>query len=285
MTTRRHNKRTKQAFSLIEIMVAVTLLAVITIGLLSMFYQTQKAFRLGAGQVDTLEGGRALIELLRRDLQEMYPSHIDHVMNFEAAPSALWRVVMDVPNPGGQKPLLRTNLLHDIAFLTRRGDEWTTVIYRVGHTNQGAGSLLRAVASTNTAFVATASGVQYGPQFEAASVSNLFRTLTTSTSAKYDRIADGIVHFRVFAYDQNGVLYNFPNGAGPEGYQFTNWVPAYVDLEIGILDPKAMTQLASKSNPVVARDFLIGQAHRVQLFTQRIPVRARHAQFDLFTSR
>src|SRR5436309_8858412 len=43
-------------FSLLEMMVAVTLLAIIIVGLLSMFYQTQRAFRQGSTQSDVLEG-------------------------------------------------------------------------------------------------------------------------------------------------------------------------------------------------------------------------------------
>ena len=52
-------------------MVAVSLLAVIIVGLLAMFYQTQRAFRSGIAQVDVLEGGRATLDLISRELQEM----------------------------------------------------------------------------------------------------------------------------------------------------------------------------------------------------------------------
>src|SRR5687768_6209067 len=118
----------ERAFSLIEIMVAVTLLAVITVGLLSMFYHTQKAFRLGAGQVDVLESGRSTLHLLSQDLQEMYPSHVAQVANFEALPIGDARLDMDLP--GGN---YRTNILQDISFISRRGDEWIGVTYRVNH--------------------------------------------------------------------------------------------------------------------------------------------------------
>src|SRR5213593_2982544 len=118
------------AFSLIEIMVAVTLLAVITVGLLSMFYQTQRAFRLGANQVDILESGRATMQLMGQELQEAYPSHIPDVPNFEAAPFGSARLDMYLSTG------LRTNLLQDITFLSRRGDEWIGTTYRVDHNNK-----------------------------------------------------------------------------------------------------------------------------------------------------
>src|SRR5688572_7407791 len=88
-------RRFKQAFSLIEILVAVTLLSVITIGLLAMFYQTQKAFRIGTSQVDVLESGRAAMQLICRDLQQMHTSTMDNVTNFYAEPAvAAQRVIM-----------------------------------------------------------------------------------------------------------------------------------------------------------------------------------------------
>src|SRR5262249_44712767 len=60
-----HSKRRHlHGFSLLEMMVAVTLLLVIIAALLTMFYQTQRAFRLSATQVDVLEAGRAAMELL-----------------------------------------------------------------------------------------------------------------------------------------------------------------------------------------------------------------------------
>src|SRR5712692_6476570 len=59
------------SFSLLEILVAVGILAIIIVGLLAMFYQTQRAFRSGSMQVDMLESGRAINQLLSRELQEL----------------------------------------------------------------------------------------------------------------------------------------------------------------------------------------------------------------------
>ena len=61
----------RRAFSLIEVMVAVSLLSFIIVGLLAMFFQVQRAFRAGTAQADIMEGGRATMGLIVRDLQEM----------------------------------------------------------------------------------------------------------------------------------------------------------------------------------------------------------------------
>ena len=50
-----------------------------------------------------------------------------------------------------------------------------------------------------------------------------------------------------------------------------------------MLDPKALKQFEARTNSAfAARSYLTNHAHRVQLFTQRIPLRARPAQSDQF---
>src|SRR5436190_8356573 len=75
--------RFARAFSVIEMMVAVSLLAVIIVGLLAMFYQVQRAFRAGTAQVDVMEGGRAGMLELTRELQQMSPTYFDGATNFQ----------------------------------------------------------------------------------------------------------------------------------------------------------------------------------------------------------
>ena len=58
------------AFSLVELLLAVSLMSVIVFGLYSMFNETQKALRSNVRQVDVLEAGRAAIELLVSDLEQ-----------------------------------------------------------------------------------------------------------------------------------------------------------------------------------------------------------------------
>src|SRR5258706_1220113 len=70
------------AFSLIEILVTVTLLTVIILGLLAMFNQTQRAFRQGTTQTDVLESGRSAMDLIRRELEQMTPAYLHVTNNF-----------------------------------------------------------------------------------------------------------------------------------------------------------------------------------------------------------
>ena len=55
---------------------------------------------------------------------------------------------------------------------------------------------------------------------------------------------------------------------------FFNAVPAYVDLELGILETRTFERFRSRAdNSAAARDFLQQQAGRVHVFRQRVPVR------------
>src|SRR5712692_6887630 len=72
------------SFSLLEILVAVGILSLIIVGLLAMFYQTQRAFRSGSMQVDVLESGRAINQLLARELQELSAPGLLFAVNLSA---------------------------------------------------------------------------------------------------------------------------------------------------------------------------------------------------------
>jgi len=62
--------RNQRGFSLIEMMVAVSLMLVIVIGLFAMFSQAQRALKMATTQVDVMEPGRATM------LAEFWDHHI-----------------------------------------------------------------------------------------------------------------------------------------------------------------------------------------------------------------
>ena len=66
--------RNSPAFSLIEIMVVVSLLSLIVLALMEVFSSTQRAFRASVTQADVLEGSRAAVDLIASDLRNLTPS-------------------------------------------------------------------------------------------------------------------------------------------------------------------------------------------------------------------
>ena len=64
-----------RAFTLLEILVSVALLSFIVLGLFAMFNQTQRAFRMSMTQSDILEAGRAVMEMMPRELEQATMSY------------------------------------------------------------------------------------------------------------------------------------------------------------------------------------------------------------------
>ena len=70
----RGQKRILSAFSLVEVLIVISLLSFIVLALMNVFSATQTAFRASVTQTDVLEGGRATMGMITADLREMSPS-------------------------------------------------------------------------------------------------------------------------------------------------------------------------------------------------------------------
>ena len=266
MRTRYQSQRS-QGFSLIEILVAVALLAVIMLGLLAMFHQTQRAFRLGSTQVDVAEAGRATMQVLSGELKQMVPSpeapipglYTDNTYNTMLP---LWR-----PDP--TEPL--EAYLKELFFVTRENDQWVARGYFVEAVTPlgGAGTLYQFSTNIST------------------SVSNAFdrafRQFKIAKGETQPRVTDRVVHLNLYAYD----AYGFPwlgNGPGTNQNELdfrTNQLPAFVELELGILEPKTYERFRSRYDGTgpgaqAAIHYLTSRVDQVYLFRQRIPIRNVH---------
>ena len=98
------------------------------------------------------------------------------------------------------------------------------------------------------------------------------------------RIVDGVAHFKLRAYDTNGMWITVNRGnivatnalAGEvQTYAFSsNAVPASVELEIGILEDRAWNRFKSIPNPAAQGNYLVtNTVGSVHLFRQRISIR------------
>lgn len=255
-------------FSLLEIMIAVSLLALIIVGLMAMFFQTQKAFRLGTRQADVLEGGRGLMEMLTRELQEVAGTRDS--INFYAN-SGYMPLIQ--PRSGA----FQTNVLEEYFFITKSNDWWTGIAYlidaRVVKGFGTVGSLYRY--STNS------------PTIPEGAVRNLFITYQDEMdnyekgrSNSFRRVADQVIHLKLSPYNSRGVLYtNYAGLTFPLTYSFTNEftrdpVPAFIDLELGVLEPRAAERFRAIADDAKAYEFITNQVDKVHLFRQRIALRS-----------
>lgn len=263
-------------------MVTVSLLTFIILGLVMMFSQTQRAFVSSMAQVDVLESGRAVTDLLSRELAEMAPTHQPLTTNFLA----------EYDDVSFSKPLLqelplgthnRTNIIQRFFFLSRHNQDWTGVGYYVlpNYDNAGIGALYRFVYTTNGPNVGRLSQI-YWNDLANGRITN--------------RVADGIVHLKLRAFDPYGRLItpffrtndalagitNFWSTILPNemnSYYTSNAVPASIELELGILEKEAFDRFKGLgvADTTVVRDmqrnFLSNRAAQVHIFRQRIPIR------------
>jgi hypothetical protein len=292
-------------FSLIEIMVTVGLLSFIILGLLVMFNQTQRAFKTGMTQTDVLEAGRSTMDLLARELEQMsasdYPDNVIggiryRATNFYVEPSPVfpWKtpLLQDMQGSGSGPP--RTNLVQRFFFLSKLNQDWLGTGYEVvpDDANGCVGTLYR-FAGTN---YPRGGLITLSAQFGLAPLTNL------------SRVADGVVHLRLRAFAKNGYLIttNFLTGTNasfatntfgrvaniqnalaygsaaygsPADYRqaacyfMSNALPAYLELEMGILEPQVLQKYRSIPLPPAARQYLSNHVAQVHIFRQRIPVR------------
>ncbi len=208
--------RRVQAFSLVELMTAVAIMVIIIFALYQMFAQTQKALRANVTQVDVLESGRATAEMLGRELAQLTASDRPYTTNIFARMIPSPPLIQMDANEKNPTPL-RTNLLQEYFFLSRQGNNWIGTGYRVMGSDNGVGTLYRYSIITN--YYSMSSNLV--TRFINANLAT--NPVTGLISTNFNRVADGIVHFRLTAYDPDGRRM---------GWETTNISSAYRTLRL-----------------------------------------------------
>ena len=293
-------RRSHHGFTLVEILVVLVLLSMIVFALMAVFAGTQRAFRASLTQSDTLEGGRAIMDLMANDLQTMTPCYClsnavlsgssltispvnfsANLVNYLSPPSPLYQPL--ISSPGGQ---MRTNLLENI-FILSKGNingvpSWIGTGYSV-NTNLPDGTLYplyRFYLTTNVS-----SGYQ-----GLTNMYQQFQYCIYTNGSEWSHLMDGVVNLTARAYDANGVWMtngyvnplNFhvqnvfflgSSGLGEsQCYFFSNAVPASVQIELGTLEDRTLRHAEGLSG-VNQSNYLANSAGQVHIFRQRVWIR------------
>jgi prepilin-type N-terminal cleavage/methylation domain-containing protein len=300
------------AFTLIELMVAIAIMGVIVFALYNMFNQTQKAMRSNETQSDVSEKARAVIEMVSREIEQSQPTYVSTLVEGIARQENNFFGGLEYPpkvqkssDRGDIQP--RTNMLYNVFFLNNRTSAWQGIGYRVINVTNGVGALERYektifgqkprsnyLASAfndepmdSTNYHQIADGVIH---FKVVPFDfNGYRLGfdTTNRVPGYYTIARmnaaGVINKNT-NYSDTFLLTNancllqeaFPNLPQETRYTFmSNALPAYVDLELGILEPDALKQyyaMLKDQNPG-ATNYLSRQINKVHLYRERIPIR------------
>lgn len=290
-----------RALTILEMLVSTALLAFIVLGLTAMFIQVQKAFKMGIKQSSVTDSGRSVIDMIASDLSQLSDAGFPIPQQPFFQPTPLpqvnlywqWNPGMDLIQSDGT--VTRTNQLQDIFAMVETNNTWVGIGYMVsnwftanGNAIPGVGTLYRYVAQTNAPLDATNSlfsGFYFG----------------TGTNANYHRVADGVVHLKIYAYDGNGnedayeIPYDYPSSGssaillyptvvtnlvnGLPFYQ-TNHLPHSIDIELGILEPETFEHvraLFTSGATAAAEQLLTNSPGKVEIFRQHIIVPAANS--------
>ena len=255
----------EDAFSLVELLVAVSITTVIIFALYAIFDHTQKAFRGSISQVDVMESGRAAMDLMTRELEQLSASNETNVVNLFAQRSTN-TISFQQSLPGN---MLRTNRFQDFFFLNRFNNNWSLAGYTVVPSVSGSGVV-------GTLWRHSTNSINRAVPF------NIMSAFINGTSKTVDLqpVIDGVIHLTLLPYDDAGSLMTWTNRvpgfvSDPRtSYHYfflSNALPRFVELELGILEPQILEQYKSMPSNV-ASNFLARQAGRVHLFRQRIAI-------------
>jgi len=280
------DRRSSTAFTLVEIMVVVTLLSLIVLALMSVFSSTQQAFRSSITQTDVMEGGRSAIDFMAADLRSIVPSAVNNpndvhffvmVTNYSVPPSPLLQSLV-----GSVNGALRTNVLENFFILARGNADGVPMWFGIGYavtTNASPGGLYSLYRFATNHPVA---GVDPSIMFTQDLTNFLL-----NVGRRGSHLMDGVVHLTVRAYDTNGVWMNFAytnamgfsNTAALYGEtpfrMYNRVVPASVEVEMGVLEDRTLQRAESLSGSTTAQsNYLVGAAGKVHIFRQRVAVQS-----------
>jgi prepilin-type N-terminal cleavage/methylation domain-containing protein len=299
-------------FTLIEVLVVMAILSLIVLALMTVFTNTQKAFRASVTQTDILENGRATMELIAADLRSMSPSeglsegntnvlnangmaYLNYPINFFVTNNSAYYQPLIQPLIGSDTGAFHTNLLEYFFILSRQNMTWTGIGYIVNTytvTGNSLYPLYRFSAQTN---------IQNSP----STLFNAFQNdVIQDEWTNMSHLMDGVVGLTVRAYDTNGIwltngyapyytgtsntLRNtwftppYPNPGNEVGFIFySNALPASVQIEMDTLEDRTLQRAESLGQPAPAQPYynvtaqwayLTNHVNAVHVFRQSITI-------------
>jgi prepilin-type N-terminal cleavage/methylation domain-containing protein len=209
--------RPSRGFTIIELLLAVSIMTVIVISLYTVFDHTQRALRGTMAQVDVLEGIRSTSDIVTRELEGAAFVPLAGYTNFSVGRSPISASVTLSNLTGG---VLMTTVLQDVFFHRRFGENWSAIGYWVGpritngvdladlakNPSLSVGRLYRYEEQLTRAQIRSLGSQDSSSNSDArnqwlGNFENLSRTNRLVFSAP---VLDGVVHFRIISYTSAG---------------------------------------------------------------------------------
>lgn len=259
----------------------MTLLTVIVVGLMATLNQAQRALRASGVQTDALENGRAFLNILNREMQEMVqlPPLVTNVFRFASVyRTDAKKLIQNVP---GNSKLQRTNELQSFCFVvpSKESTGYKAIFYDFQKTsiqNRRIGSLYRS-ERTFPLWRATNDLASLQADFIA------WRYSAERNTNDFTKLLDGVIHMSFQPYEVTNGYPVLPQTAGyPRGFYFANgrsaplhYVPGAIEIELGLLDSDTLKRVKSISSDSAIESYISDRSGNVQLFRQRITIPTR----------
>lgn len=266
--------------TVLELLVAVTLISFIILALYQMFDKTQEQLRRAMAQVDTLENGRAIMNMMQRDLGKVTvpPYQSTNFTFYSQDYLGTNGLIMQYLNADGSTNTVFTNSFDRLLFLTDdqslAPNNWGAVGYHIGQRDDPS------LTPTNGVGTLYRFGYNLAADGYLRLLANEFFLLQSTQYMA--RIADNIVHFKVRAYPTNGfttrvrtVPYweNTNVSVGNFVYSVTNkTLPSLVEVELGYVDEETAETARGFGSRDAATNYLSQIPQKVNLFRFIVPV-------------
>jgi hypothetical protein len=228
-----------------------------------------------------MEGGRMVTDMLSREVAQIAAGNFGDGINVEVFMHSTAPLLQDLP--GNNINIKRTNFFSDVFMLTRVNQRWDGIGYRV--LDPATGNWPAGGIGTLYRFQGESYNIWGAPGLAQMYTDYQNRTVGLANQTNLSRIIDGVVHFRVRAFDPDGFWVDetrsltitnqggFLNGDPARLFFYSNALPASVEIELGILESKTAERARSISDPDARRTYLAQQAGKVHIFRWRVPVR------------
>lgn len=288
-------------FTLLEMLMAVTITTIITVALYAIFDQTQKAFRAGIAQVDVYESARATSEIFDRDIvrlalnpleQEFNRTVLPDDLNFYQYPFNIWlddrAPYATVGNAIQQQAVFTAQ--QNILFFTRRNDEVTVTGFfnQPLNINWAGGSRPANIPQISRLYRFTRTVRQ--SDLTPALLQLYLTTFRNGPAASLDdptrpfqEVTTGVIHLRWNLFGANGqwwqnathpLLFKSAGGNSPLVGMTAGGllVPAQVEYELMIMEEELLEQfiLLAESNTQQARNYIAENLQEIHLIRKRV---------------
>jgi prepilin-type N-terminal cleavage/methylation domain-containing protein len=257
-----------RGFTLLEVLISVTLLALLSTLLFLILDATAKLWRETEKRVDSYREARVALNLIARELRSMVVLDGNLTNSFLHNPTVANGVTLPAtvaPSSFADSVFFTTNLPPGMQDPAKNRSDWCAVGYYLawtpdaGATGQSSYKLYRHFKSSDDAFSALTNAGQQR---------NLFLGISTVVGNQNDIVARNIVGLNITPYskDADGNLVALPAG----DLWPPNERPALIEIEINAINGETSAKLANRSDWENAAHPLIKQAS--QSFTTRVVI-------------